>query len=63
MAPKLILGDPYTTTVDIWSFDSTVVEVADSAPSFADYSSFTAFGAISELTTDMYAKSSLNFTF
>ncbi len=57
MAPKLILGDPYTTTVDIWSFDSTVVEVADSAPSFVDNSSFTAIGTISELTTAVYAKS------
>ncbi len=57
MAPKLILEDPYTTTVDIWSLDSTVVEVADSAPSFGNNSSFTAIGTISELTTAVYAKS------
>ncbi len=58
MVPKLILGDLYTTTVDIWSLDSTVVEVADSAPSFVDNSSFTAIGTISELITAVYAKSS-----
>ncbi len=63
MAPKLILEDPYMTTVDIWYIGATVVEMADSAPSFADYSSLTAIGAISELTTAMYANSTLNFTF
>ncbi len=57
MVPKLILGDPYTTTVDIWSLDSTVVELADSAPSFVDNLSFTVIGTISDLTTAVYAKS------
>ncbi len=41
MAPELILGEPYTTPVDIWSLGATIVEMADGAPSYADKSSLT----------------------
>ncbi len=46
MAPELVLGEPYTTPVDIWSLGATIVEMADSEPSFADNSSLTAMRAI-----------------
>ncbi len=41
MAPELILGEPYTTTVDMCSLSATVGEMADGTPSFADKSSLT----------------------
>ncbi len=46
MALELMLLESYTTTVDIWTLGTTVVEMADGSPSFADKSSFTAMLAI-----------------
>ncbi len=46
MAPELILGEPYTTPVDIWSLGATIVEMADGTPSFADKSSLTVMRSI-----------------
>ncbi len=46
MTPELILGEPYKTTVDILSLGATIVEMADSAPSFADKSSITTMWAM-----------------
>ncbi len=46
MAPERILGEPYTTTVDICSLSATVGEMADGVSSFADKSSLTVMRSI-----------------
>ncbi len=46
MAPERILGEPYTTPVEICSLGAIVVEMADGAPSFADKSSLTVMRSI-----------------